>query len=194
DPEFMALERKKEFADFALSAGDILMSLTGNVGRVGRLKLEHEPAVLNQRVAHIQLIDGAPCLSEYLFALLNTDKFEADAIAGSSGVAQANLSSKWVGDYEIPLPPLEVQKEIVAEIEGYQKVINGARAVLDHYRPHIPIHPDWPKVELGKIARLINGRAYKQEELLAEGPTPVLRVGNFFSNRRWYYSDLKLEE
>ncbi len=50
----------------------------------------------------------------------------------------------------------------------------------------------WPLVELGKIARLINGRAYKQEELLAEGPTPVLRVGNFFSNRGWYYSNLEL--
>jgi len=46
--------------------------------------------------------------------------------------------------HKIPLPPLEVQKEIVAEVEGYQKVINGARAVLNHYRPHIPIHPDWP--------------------------------------------------
>jgi restriction endonuclease S subunit len=82
----------------------------------------------------------------------------------------------------------------VAEIAGYQKVIDGARAVLDNYRPQIPIHPDWPMVELGKFARLINGRAYKQEELLAEGPTPVLRVGNFFSNRGWYYSDLELEE
>ncbi|MCG3773596.1 MAG: hypothetical protein JW395_0405 [Nitrospira sp.] len=39
----------------------------------------------------------------------------------------------------------------MAEIEGYQKVINGARAVLDHYRPHIPIHPDWPMVELREI-------------------------------------------
>ena len=44
-----------------------------------------------------------------------------------------------------------MQKEIVAEIEGYQKVINGARAVLDNYRPHIPIHPDWPMVELGEV-------------------------------------------
>jgi type I restriction enzyme M protein len=52
----------------------------------------------------------------------------------------------------------------------------------------------WPMVELGKVARLINGRAYKQEELLSEGPTPVLRVGNFFSNRSWYYSDLELDE
>ena len=56
-------------------------------------------------------------------------------------------------EHQIPLPPLDVQKEIVAEIEGYQKVINGARAVLDHYRPHIPIHPDWPMVELGGVLR-----------------------------------------
>ena len=47
-----------------------------------------------------------------------------------------------------------MQKEIVAEIEGYQKVIDGARAVLDHYRPHIPIHPDWPMVPLGEICSL----------------------------------------
>ncbi len=52
----------------------------------------------------------------------------------------------------------------------------------------------WPMVELGKFARLINGRAYKQEELLSEGPTPVLRVGNFFSNRGWYYSNLELDQ
>ena len=44
-----------------------------------------------------------------------------------------------------------MQKEIVAEIEGYQKVIDGARAVLDNYRPHIPIHPEWPMVELGEV-------------------------------------------
>ena len=54
-----------------------------------------------------------------------------------------------VEELQIPLPPLEVQKEIVAEIEGYQKVIDGARAVLDNYRPHIPIHPDWPMLSCG---------------------------------------------
>ena len=62
-----------------------------------------------------------------------------------------SISTLQFCELQIPLPPLEVQKEIVAEIEGYQKVINGARAVLDHYRPHIPIHPDWPMVELGEF-------------------------------------------
>jgi type I restriction enzyme S subunit len=39
-----------------------------------------------------------------------------------------------------------------------------------------------------------NGRAYKQSELLDNGRYKVLRVGNFFSNNSWYYSDLELEE
>ena len=50
----------------------------------------------------------------------------------------------------------------------------------------------WEKVKLGDIGRLINGRAYKKAELLESGPYPVLRVGNFFTNRGWYYSDLEL--
>ncbi len=52
----------------------------------------------------------------------------------------------------------------------------------------------WSWVPLGEVATLLNGRAYKQAELLDSGPTPVLRVGNFFSNRSWYYSDLDLPE
>ena len=64
--------------------------------------------------------------------------------AWATGGTFAEISKAKFCELQIPLPPLEVQKEIVAEIEGYQKVINGARAVLDHYRPHIPIHPDWP--------------------------------------------------
>lgn len=59
--------------------------------------------------------------------------------------------------YEIPLPPLEVQKEIVAEIEGYQKVIDGARAVVENYRPRISLDPDWPMVELREVCDVRDG-------------------------------------
>ncbi|EDZ96053.1 restriction modification system DNA specificity domain [Limnospira maxima CS-328] len=47
---------------------------------------------------------------------------------------------------------------------------------------------------LGKVCRFINGKAYKQAELLEQGKYPVLRVGNFFTNSNWYYSNLELEE
>lgn len=48
--------------------------------------------------------------------------------------------------------------------------------------------------KFSEICRVINGRAYKQEELLQNGTYKVLRVGNFFSSDRWYYSDLELDE
>ncbi|MBL7790330.1 MAG: restriction endonuclease subunit S [Chitinophagales bacterium] len=51
----------------------------------------------------------------------------------------------------------------------------------------------WIDTELGYVAEFINGRAYKQEELLDKGKYKVLRVGNFFTNNSWYYSDLELE-
>ncbi|THK35616.1 type I restriction endonuclease subunit S [Ensifer sp. MPMI2T] len=51
----------------------------------------------------------------------------------------------------------------------------------------------WAEASLGDVCDLQNGRAYKQEELLSSGKYPVLRVGNFFTSQKWYYSDLELE-
>ena len=98
----------------------------------------------------IEAIEGTtdPALYTYLF---RSARFN-DAVMGQlKGAQLPRIGWLSFAELQIPLPPLEVQKEIVAEIEGYQKVINGARKVLDHYRPHIPIHPDWPMVELGEI-------------------------------------------
>jgi type I restriction enzyme S subunit len=54
--------------------------------------------------------------------------------------------------------------------------------------------PGWKSMKLRDVCELINGRAYKQSELLTHGKYRVLRVGNFFTNDRWYYSDLELEK
>lgn len=47
---------------------------------------------------------------------------------------------------------------------------------------------------LSEVCVFINGRAYKRPELLDQGKYPVLRVGNFFTNGNWYYSNLELNE
>ena len=94
----------------------------------------------------------------YLLKQLTTGHFNDFLREQIAGANINNLSGGLLYRFQIPLPPLEVQKEIVAEIEGYQKVINGARAVLDHYRPHIPIHPDWPIAELGEVCDIKTGK------------------------------------
>jgi type I restriction enzyme, S subunit len=60
------------------------------------------------------------------------------------------------------------------------------------YNTEIP--GDWDVKSMGEVATFINGKAYKQEELLSEGKYKVLRVGNFFTKGEWYYSDLELED
>jgi restriction endonuclease S subunit len=54
----------------------------------------------------------------------------------------------------VPLPPLEIQQEIVTEIEGYQKVIDGCRQVVDNWKPRIEVDPEWPMVKLGDVCEL----------------------------------------
>ena len=56
----------------------------------------------------------------------------------------------------------------------------------------VPEH--WEVCKLKYILKLINGRAYSQNELLDDGKYKVLRVGNFFTNEQWYYSNLELEK
>jgi type I restriction enzyme M protein len=99
---------------------------------------------------HIWKVEPTEAIDKmFLFHLLASEA--AKIKSEGNGIAMVHATKGGMEKRKFPLPPLEVQKEIVAEIEGYQKVINGARAVLDHYRPHIPIHPDWPMVALGEV-------------------------------------------
>ncbi|MGA8089467.1 MAG: N-6 DNA methylase [Terracidiphilus sp.] len=118
--------------------------------------------------------DSARLLSDYLFAYLST--FDISKWASES--QPPSIRKTIVEDYQIPLPPIEVQKEIVAEIEGYQKVIDGARAVLDNYRPHIPIHPDWPLVPLRDIFSTKSGTTPSrgQVEYFKNGTIPWVKT------------------
>lgn len=52
----------------------------------------------------------------------------------------------------------------------------------------------WPTYRFGDIATLINGRAYKQHELLPSGQYQVIRIQNLNGGKNWYFSDLTLEE
>jgi type I restriction enzyme M protein len=129
--------------------GELLFSWSGSRGTsFGAHIWKGGKAVLNQHIFKIGF-DGSRATKMYLLHALNKAVIEVEENL-HGGVGLVHITKGNLEKIEIPLPPLEVQKEIVAEIDGYQKVINGARAVLDHYRPHIPIHPDWPIVPLGE--------------------------------------------
>ena len=90
----------------------------------------------------------------------------------ATGGTFKEISKSKFCELQIPLPPLDIQKEIVAEIEGYQKVIDGARAVVDNYRPQIVVDPEWPMVALGEVFQLSSGHGLTQAQM-RNGPYPV---------------------
>ncbi|WP_282338546.1 restriction endonuclease subunit S [Pseudomonas sp. PS02288] len=70
-----------------------------------------------------------------------------------------------------------------------QKPLTGR----DDEAPTFELPAGWAWARLSDVVNVLNGRAYKKEELLDAG-TPVLRVGNLFTSNNWYYSNLTLEE
>jgi type I restriction enzyme S subunit len=145
----------------------------------------------------------------YLYYFLSSDAAyrQFDALAAGSTVR--NLNTDLVKTVKVTLPPLEEQRRIVAALDeafaaiaiastNAGKIRAEARLVFQAVAERIftieGANVGHGTVLLGSVCKLINGRAYAKEELLREGKTPVLRVGNFFTNPNWYYSDLKLHD
>ena len=128
-PCYYPVGTDEDIEKFSLFAGDLLISLTGNVGRVGILPADMLPAALNQRVCCLR-IDEAIVDRKYLLYYLRRYQFMRDCVKASKGVAQLNLSTKWLAEYEIPLPAIEEQKHIVARIEElFSELDNGVETL-----------------------------------------------------------------
>ena len=130
--------------------GTILFPKSGASTFLNHRVVMGEPAYVASHLAGI-VCDERKALARYLYRIL----CQVDARDITPDQNYPSLRLNEIGNIEIPLPPLKVQQEIVAEIEGYQKVIDGARAVVENYRPHIHVDPEWPMVELGGLCERI---------------------------------------
>ena len=132
DPKFYPFEKLSELYRYEIYEGDILMSLTGNVGRVGIFPKELLPAYINQRICRIKPFDD--CIDpNYLFHVLNSDEFEREAVDASAGAAQLNLSTTWVNNYQIQLPPLSTQKAIAEKLDKADALRKKDKELLAQY-------------------------------------------------------------
>ena len=92
-----------------------------------------------------------------------------------------NINAKQFAKFSFPLPPLEVQRELVAEIEGYQRVLDGACAVVDNWRPWFDVDPEWPMVALSEACDIQRGKFShrpRNEPRLYGGNYPFVQTGD----------------
>ena len=129
DPKYYPTDYANELQKYMLHENDLLMSLTGNVGRVGFLPKEMLPAALNQRVGCLRGADKI-LSKDYLYYYLQSNSFKQDCLDSAKGVAQLNISTEWLKEHQIPLPPYGEQLRIVKKISVIFNLIDSISAEL----------------------------------------------------------------
>ena len=182
DKVFYPIEKLSEFERYLLNNGDLVMSLTGNPGRVAFIR--KESCALNQRVACLR---AKTVSNSYLFYLFNCKEFESTAFANSTGGAQKNLSTTWLNNFLIPIPSLSEQTRIVgildtftASIDNLKGQIAQRRKQYEYYRDQLLDLEGKPGVEmkkLGDVVKVLRGKRLTKNMLDDDAPYPVFHGG-----------------
>jgi len=122
DPKYYKIDKIETLKNYMLKENDLLISLTGNVGRVGQISKDLLPAGLNQRVGCIRIKEEKDVSIDYLYQYFNSYNFERDCINNSKGIAQKNLSTEWLKNYKMKIPNLNEQNRIVNELKKIQRL------------------------------------------------------------------------
>jgi len=136
----------------------------------------------------------------FLYSLINGQQFSKYLLGATEGVNIRNINNGILERFKIPVPPLEVQEEIVSEIKEYQKIIDGARMVVENYRPRIEVDPSWPVVKLGEVCETTSGGTplRSNSKYYENGNVPWLKSGEvaqgyiFFSQEKITDEGLKI--
>ena len=89
--------------------------------------------------------------------------------------------SSEIKEIKIPLPPIEVQERIVEEIENYQNIIDGAKKVVESYKPTFKIDKDWEMVELDAVSDKVTDGSHFSPKTVSEG-YPYITVRDVVDN------------
>ena len=196
--------------DKELNQNTILMSINGTIGSLAWYR--NENLMLGKSVAYIEVSEFD---KKFVYAYLQTTKVKFYFISSLTGTTIKNLGLKAIRETPLLIPNIEEQEKIGEFFQQLDSLIALHQRKLEHLQeqkkgllqkmfpkngetvPEVrfPGFTDaWEQRKLGEVATFINGRAYKQNELLDSGKYKVLRVGNFYTNDSWYYSNLELAD
>ena len=185
DPKFYPLDQIEELSKYILKKDDLLISLTGNVGRVGLISKSLLPAALNQRVACLRSTTYIP---RFLFWYFRRSAFQDDCIKSAKGVAQLNMSTEWLKEYYLPILNAEMQERIVAELDKINEVIEECRELLrtldslaqsifyDTFGDPISNPKGWPIRQISEIGEIERGTGISKKDFVANG-SPCIHYG-----------------
>ncbi len=142
--------------EYLVESPFIVVGRKGSAGEVHYSELSGYPI---DTTFYIKLEEENQILLKYAYFILkDLNLSELNNQAGVPGVNRNDIYN-----IEIPLPPIDVQQKIVAEIDGYQKVIDGCNLVINNYKPSFNIDESWEKLKLGELCEFRTGGTPRTE-------------------------------
>jgi len=158
-------------SEFIVPGPFIVVGRKGSAGAIHYSDLNGFPI---DTTFYIKLANEEKVNLKFLFNILKSLKLgEVNVQAGVPGLNRNDAYK-----IKIPLPPISIQSEIVDEIEGYQKIIDGARQVVENWKPRIDIDSDWPVVLLGDHIDFLSGLTLSIPDCEAPGGTPIISMNS----------------
>ena len=127
-------------------------------------------------------------LSKYVYYMLYSEPVQARLASMMGKGAYPSVNQKDVSQIRIPLPPLSVQEKVVAEIDRYQKIINGTKQITDNYLPAVSTSASWPVVKLGMVFKLASGKGLPAKNRF-DGPYNVYGGNGITGKHSEYFVD-----
>jgi type I restriction enzyme, S subunit len=172
-------------------AGDILITITGNVGRVIYLSNDFGIANINQHIARIRIID-INVAADYVFHFLSQSTIRKYYGSITTGQAYPQISLKQVRDTRVPIPPTKAEQTAIASalsdidalIASLDRLIVKRRDIkqatmqqLLTGKTRLPGFSDeWEVRKLGEILRVRHGKS-QQGVAVNDGKYPILGTG-----------------
>lgn len=206
---FISEEKFIELNCKEIFPGDVLISrLPDPVGRacfVPKLEIRMITAV----DCTIVRFDKTKIIPEYFVYLTITDGYYKELAQYLTGASRQRISRKNLEQVQIPMPPLEIQRQIVDEIAAHQRIIDGARQVVEGWKPNLELElgeslPDgldeWESVELGEVCSFVRGPfggSLKKEIFVKEGYLVYEQyhaINDDFDYARYFIDEDKFQE
>lgn len=200
--------------NYRLQDGDVLFARTGaSVGKAYRYKASDGLVYFAGFLIRARIKPEYD--TEFIFQSTLTDSYNRYVSITSQRSGQPGVNAQEYAEFELFVPKIDEQRQIGQLFKQLDRLLTLHQRKLEllkrlkqgYLQKLFPQNGEnvpelrfkgysdaWEKRKLGELAEFINGRAYKQDELLTSGKYPVLRVGNFYTNDKWYYSDLELPE
>ncbi len=167
--KYITKEHFQSMKKGVLKKDDVLMVKDGaTTGKTGYFNSK-ETAAVNEHVFILRARNNI--LPQYLYGIIRSEDFQNKLRPYIKGII-GGISLE-VKEIKIPVPSLSAQEELVTELDSYQKIIVGARQVVENYKPRIDIDPKWPVLELGDICQFTYGYT---DTALTEGDARFIRI------------------